>query len=212
MKRSVSAGVVVALTSIYVLACVSGCASESSNRRTIEEEIEAHIRVRWLFRNREVLAMCVELQRMRQEFAIDALMRMAVTEDTPCNLRTIVLCRMLFKDSEGGRMREPLVGSPWFLGDTNSDDWPLEPIHIWKGVPFMITWGYVLSGIAESAPQYLVYCIQNGVWNDEAFGIPARDQLKAIAEDFIEMGPWRRPLDGREQKFIRAQVSDVPSR
>jgi hypothetical protein len=202
----------VTLTSIAVLACLSGCVSESLNGRTIEEEIEAHIRARWLFRSTDVLAMCVELQRMRQEFAIDALMRMAVTEDTPSNLRTIVLCRMLFRPRDATRMREPLVGSPWFLGETNSDDWPLEPIHIWKGVPFMITWGYSLSGIAESAPQYLAYCIQNGVWNDEAFVIPARDQLKAIAEEFIQKGPWRRPLDEREKKFIRAQVSEVPSR
>jgi hypothetical protein len=51
-------------------------------------------------------------------------------------LRSITLCRMLFRAKPKGAFRRAAIGEWYFVADTESKDWPLEPITIVDGIPF----------------------------------------------------------------------------
>src|SRR5262245_19501059 len=77
-----------------------------------------------------------------------------------------VLSRMLFVKKADGKFRRPLIGGAAFVGGTDYEDWPLEPIEIVDGVPFIITRGYMLGGSPESAESYVLYCMEHCDWNE----------------------------------------------
>jgi hypothetical protein len=160
---------------------------------------------------RAILDQCAFLQTLetRQDgWGVAELMRLAVRaevnleDDTP-----IVLCRLLFRSASGGPLRRPMLGSPGFLGGgDNGPQWPLEPVHLFRGVPFYVVSMYGLAGLAESGPYYLIHCLRHGVWNPDPYPQPGDDELGAIAREFIKAGPWHRALRRDEREMILAQV------
>src|SRR5262249_22316521 len=106
----------------------------------------------------------------------------------------------------GDPLRPPILGEPWFLADTSGQDWPLEPIHLYQGIPFFIVKGWSLAGLAEEPSRYLAFCLASGVWVDRGFKAVAPADLAIFAQDFISSGPWKRPLDNPEQRFLLAQI------
>jgi hypothetical protein len=132
-------------------------------------------------------------------------MRLAVLEE-PSKATVLALCRMLFVSRAGQPLRPPGLGEPWFLGDTSADSWPLEPIHLYRGVPFFIVKGWSLAGMAEQASWYLAHCLLDGVRNENPFAMVGQQQVAALAHEFIENGPWRRPLSSSERTFLLSQV------
>jgi uncharacterized protein (TIGR02996 family) len=160
------------------------------------------------YRAKEVLALCVRLQQMQSrwpDYGIAEMMRMAVLGE-PRNHTAIVLCRLLFCSRSGDPLRRPGLGEPGFPGNTTYSDWPLEPVQVHRGVPFYIVRGWGIAGLPESAPHYLAYCLQNGVWNSEPYALVSDEDLSAIARDFVASGPWKRRLDRYERRFILSQV------
>jgi hypothetical protein len=125
----------------------------------------------------------------------------------PVDMRLIILCRMLFvKRPFPGEFRRPGIGAPVFLGGTTHDDWPLEPIELVDGVPFLITMGYSLAGLPESAERYLAYCMANCDWNSFQFQ-PKTHSEKAVAlSRLLGSGKWKRPLHNYEEEFFTDQV------
>src|SRR5688500_5892944 len=63
--------------------------------------------------------------------------------------KAIVLCRMLFTAKPKGEFRHPMLGAPSFLGSGDAKDWPMEPIELVDGVPFVVVYGYRLGGKPE---------------------------------------------------------------
>jgi hypothetical protein len=159
---------------------------------------------------RDCLSRCVDLQlrykRWGKELALGELMRLAVLEE-PSQATVTALCRLLFKSDAGKPLRPPALGEPRFLGDTSKNDWPLTPIHLYKNVPFFVVGGWSVAGLPEQATWYLAHCMLDGVWNDHPYAIIDQAQLEAVAHDFIENGPWVRPLRAEEQAFLLSQVN-----
>jgi hypothetical protein len=163
----------------------------------------------WKYRVKEVLVHCGRLQRLEQrseDWGVSELMRMAVLAERDDDT-VIALCRLLFRSREGGPLRRPMLGEPGFLGGGEPDGrWPLEPVHLFQGVPFYVVRLYGLAGLPESGPLYLSYCLRNGVWNGEAYPEFGDGELRAIAEEFIESGPWAEPLGNDERQLLLSQV------
>src|SRR5262245_10457955 len=80
------------------------------------------------------------LQAMSKDKANAVLLQLAKNRDQ--DNQVIVLCRMLYTPKANGAFRRPLIGAAHFLGGTDYKDWPLEPIELVDGVPFLITRGY----------------------------------------------------------------------
>ncbi|MFN0111595.1 MAG: hypothetical protein ACKVZH_22265 [Blastocatellia bacterium] len=124
---------------------------------------------------------------------------------TADNFGLIALARMLFtkKTSEFRRAR---IGAPGFFGKTSFDDWPLDPIEIVDGVPFIVVNGYTLGGFPEPACWYIEYCIENCNWNNYKF-TPKTNELKQAALDKLLVSPkWKSSLSEYDKKFLSAQI------
>jgi hypothetical protein len=146
----------------------------------------------------------IRLQEMGQEAACDALLNASHNKS---NCRQIfVLCRMLFLKRTTSEFRRPAIGSPVLLGATSTSHWPLEPIECIDGVPFLITQGYVLGGLPESAESYLRYCIANCDWNAARFNVLTDDHTRNALAELIKSNRWKRPLNNAEQDFLSAQI------
>lgn len=146
----------------------------------------------------------IDLQRLGREDACRILAKEAV--DKPDDQHVVVLCRMLFKQRAGAEFRRPQIGGADFLAGSEYADWPSEPIELQGGVPFLITRGYVLGGVAEPAGSYLKYCMANGDWNTDRFREPTAVALKSALADLMASGRWKRPLDSSERGFLSAQI------
>jgi hypothetical protein len=162
----------------------------------------------WKYRVKEVLAHCDRLQSYErmEGWGVSELMRMAVLAE-PDDDTAIVLCRLLFRSREGGPLRRPMLGEPGFLGRGVADGrWLLEPVYLFRGAPFYVVWFYGLAGLPEPGPMYLSYCLRNGVWNGEAYPQFGDEELRVIAEELSEAGPWAEPLRKDERQLLMAQV------
>jgi hypothetical protein len=161
------------------------------------------------YRAADCLRLCAALQlqwsRWGNELAIGEFMRIAVLQD-PSRATAIALCRLLFRSKTGEPLRPPSLGEPGFLGGTTSKDWPLEPIHLYRGVPFLIVNDWALAGLAEQANWYLAHCLLHGVWNETRYVVMEQVEIDAIAHDFVVNGPWKRSLTDAEESFLLAQT------
>src|SRR5262249_43504925 len=95
------------------------------------------------------LASAQALQRMGKEKARALLTALAAKDEAFPHMRTIVLCKMLFKPMREAKFRSAGIGEPFFVGKTQVADWPLEPLAVVDGVPFYIVRSYALAGEAE---------------------------------------------------------------
>ena len=141
-----------------------------------------------------------------ENYGVSELMNLAVHEEFDDHT-AIALCRLLFRSETGGALRRPMLGEPGFLGGGENDGrWPLEPIHLFRGIPFYIISLYGLAGLPESSSMYLSYCLRNGIWNNEPYSEFSDETLQVIALDFIRTGPWDEPLSTDQQQLILSQV------
>lgn len=101
------------------------------------------------FRIAHYLHVAAELQRLDVDRRAERLREIA--RDPRRASEAYPLCRMLFVARDGQRFRAPMLGASSFVGETTAEDWPLEPIAIYKGVPILVVRGYVLAGEAEPA-------------------------------------------------------------
>jgi hypothetical protein len=116
------------------------------------------------------------------------------------------LCRMLFERRAKGEFRRPMIGAAGFLGDTDYADWPLEPIELVDGVPFLITNGYKVGGEPESPESYLRYCMENCDWSTARFREPSAGDMREALSKLISYQKWKRRLNSHEKDFLAAQI------
>jgi hypothetical protein len=143
-----------------------------------------------------------QLQELGETKAIAKLKSWA--KGNPDDLRTIVMCRMLFKGKQAP-LRRPYLGEALFFGGTTYADWSLEPIAIFEGVPVLITRGYLLGGEAESAEAYLSYCIQNGSWGSNRYTDMTSGQINASLTRFLADTNWKSGLSETDKQFFMSQ-------
>ena len=130
-----------------------------------------------------------------------------MARDGASDTRVIVLCRMLFTQSPSSGFRPPRLGGASFLGDTQSQDWPLEPIDVVDGVPFLITRGYTLAGVPESDARYLAYCETDCHWSNFRYTTKTELQKREALSKLLSSPKWRRRLNEDEQSFLAGQIN-----
>ncbi len=133
-------------------------------------------------------------------------------------VKIYVLCRMLFVARPGSRFDPPFFGDPAFMGIhgptrplTNgfgSFDfplWPLCPIEIVDGVPFLITQGYVREGFIDpiEVEMYVKYCLKYCDWSPVQFS-PKTGEQKTAAMEKLLASPNFRGAHARE--YLRAEI------
>ena len=127
----------------------------------------------------------------------------------------IILCRMLFSQKPDREFRRARIGTPDFLGGTNYPDWPLEPIRLVFGVPFLVTRGYHPRGVPEPAESYVRYCLTNCEWTALHFAPKTAKQKEDSLATLIASPRWHGVLTAPELAFLTDQIqpptSQLPS-
>jgi hypothetical protein len=145
------------------------------------------------------------LQGMGRQRAVDYLKAWA---KKGADERLIVLCRMLFTARPGAEFRRPGLGAAFFFSGTDSVDadyknWPLEPIDLVDGVPFLIVWGYTVDGSPELPSEYLAYCIEKCDWSTYRFRAKSRAQKESALKKLLSLEKGKGKL---AHEFLRAQL------
>ena len=181
---------------------IFGCASHRSSTYVLPSDLPdlqtGHYKV-----DPYILA-AVELQALGRVNALARLHSMA--KDTKLETRVVVLCRMLFTQRPGSDFRRPMIGGASFFGGTDYVDWPLEPIELVDGVPFLITRGYVLGGFPEPDEWYLRYCETNCDWSGFRFTTQSEAQKRHALSKLLMSPKWKSPLDRSETRFLAEQI------
>lgn len=125
----------------------------------------------------------------------NAMINRSASDDT-----IIILCRLLFTAKPGGEFRTPSIGTAIVLG--GRDNFPLEPIEVVNGIPFLVVSGYIQPEVPEPADTYLNYCLSDCVWG--AF----KYKLMAVPEKTtaLEKLNWKTPLSSSEMGFVASQL------
>jgi hypothetical protein len=145
------------------------------------------------------------LQAMGKDKACGLLAELAAKDEDP-NTRTVILCRMLFTAKRGEEFRAAMSGEPVILGGTQPSDWPLEPVALVDGVPFLVTWGYRLGGRAESSTQYLYYCTHECDWNESSYQPKTREEVRKALDALLSSAKLKGKLKDYEKDFLAAQI------
>jgi hypothetical protein len=156
------------------------------------------------FQSETYIRIAAELQALGRDAAELRLHEIARDKHSPG--RAIILCRMLFKKWPAEEFRRPYVGGALFIGGTGYSDWPLEPIELVDGVPFLITRGYALAGKAESDDQYLSYCETHTDWTDLQYTVRTKQQEHAALAKLVTSPKWKTPLSDEEHQFLARQI------
>jgi hypothetical protein len=159
-----------------------------------------------LFKIDPYLEAAATLQLLGQEGAIATLKALAADDGTQ-GTRVIVLCRMLFTPKKGGTFRRPRLGWPHFIGfDGREANWPLEPIALVDGIPFLVTTGYSGSGLPETGSGYLAECVQKCEWSDVKYGPKTEVEKTAALNKLLHSERFMRKLDSTETQFLASQI------
>ncbi len=125
----------------------------------------------------------------------NAMINRSASDDT-----IIILCRLLFTAKPGGKFRSPAIGEPVVIG--GRDNFPLEPIEMVNGIPFLVVSGYKLVEVPEPADTYLNYCLSECDWGTFKY-TPKAVPEKTMA---LEKLNWKTPLSSIEMGFVASQL------
>lgn len=152
------------------------------------------------------LKVAIDLQKMGKEQAIQTLISLA--EDRANDNKIFVLCRILFNKENNSEFRRPLIGDAIFVGDTSYKDWPLEPIALIDGIPFLIVKGYNVEGKTESGLNYLKYCIKNLAWEEKLYRLKSNLEYQIGLNDLLESSILRNKISEDDKKWFLSQIMD----
>jgi hypothetical protein len=191
-----------------LIAAFAGCNTPDTEETAETEQTIGH---RWdlpeigsEYRVIPYISAAIRLQSLSQDEALSELRSMAT--DRQLEDGVVILCRMLFTSRPDSDFRRPGLGGPAFKGGTNKTDWPLEPIEILDGIPFLITQGYILGGKREPAKMYLQYCVDNCDWSTTRFETKTDSQLMDALHHLVSAPKWLAPLSEYDIQFFRDQL------
>jgi hypothetical protein len=147
-----------------------------------------------------------ELQNFGREKAEKILISLTATSNFK-NDQAYILCRMLYSKPTSSEFREPWIGHINCMGGTSEKDWPLNPIEVIDGVPFMIVAEYrEFYGGMESPAQYVEYCRTNCIWNESRYTAKIKEERMIALQKFIKSPKWKRPLNADEIEWLTLQI------
>ena len=185
---------------------LGGCAARSgvSTPRIVLRDLPSLQRAS--YRADPYITAADRLQSLGRRVAFRELLALSQSDDLEDGQRIVVLCRMLFTKRHGSEFRRAMIGCAAFPGDTVYTDWTLEPIELVDGIPFAVTYGYVLAGNPESPESYVRYCISNCDWRPFQFSRKSEAEKRDALSKLLASPKWRRPLEPREREFFAAQI------
>jgi hypothetical protein len=152
--------------------------------------------------------LAIDLQSLGKDQALKRLHSMAQSDETMRNYgsEVFILCRMLFIERPDSIFRGPRIGGGTFFGGTQYSDWPRVPIELVDGIPFLITQGYLLAGLAETPSQYLDYCKTNCDWSPFQFKAKSNTEKLGALDKLFTSPKWKRLLEPYEKQFLSDQI------
>ena len=116
-----------------------------------------------------------------------------------------ILCRMLFTAKPGKTFAGPPIGAANCIAATSDKDWPLDPIEIVDGVPFLVAGGYNLGGVRGTPTQYVEYCLNNCEWNPYQFKPKTPEEQRKALEKLLAT-PGLKGIWPEAKEFLAAQI------
>jgi hypothetical protein len=113
---------------------------------------------------------------------------------------------MLFTAKPKGEFRLPALGLAHCIGETPFEEWPLIPIAVVDGVPFVVVKGYALAGSPESALKYVRYCLKECDWSTTEFKPKSAEEKQKALKKLLESRTWKNPLTDYDRAFLSAQI------
>jgi hypothetical protein len=157
------------------------------------------------FRADTYIQVAVELQAIGRQGALRRLHTMALDRNSYSTV--LILCRMLFTQGVRSNLRAPRLGMPIYFGGTNDADWPVAPIEVVDGIPFLITTGYFLAGVAESAESYLRYSESEGDWSGVHYTIKTAQEKQGALTKLLASPKWKTWDDAYvRMEFLARQI------
>jgi hypothetical protein len=192
---------------VFSILLLAGCSSRSTSKTTQQTDGLLAIDLPSLhyasYRVDPYIQAVVGLQALDRKTAAEQLLRVA--RDREHGDRVVPLCRMLFVARRGFDFRSARLGYAEPLGSTtNSLCWPLEPIEVVDGVPFLIILGYRLGGEAETGESYVEYCLSECEWSSERFALRSAIEKREALRKLLESPKWS---DRSELKVIERILS-----
>jgi hypothetical protein len=132
--------------------------------------------------------------------------KLGIKEEWRHGPKVVVLCRLLFTAKPKEEFRPCGLGAPICLGGTGPKDWPLEPIALVGGVPFLVVEGYFGGGAPEPASSYLDYCVRKCDWNTERYQAKTGEEKQKALEKLLASKTWKNALTDEEKKFLSQQI------
>ncbi len=126
-----------------------------------------------------------------------------------------ILCRMLFAQKPGTLFKSPPIGQMLFwnggrIGNVapSSRVWPLEPIEVVDGVPFLIVAGYVYMGMWDTngTESYVRYCLENCDWSAVRYNRKSREQKEEALRKLLSSPKWDEPGAAGALSFLKKQL------
>jgi len=198
-----------AMSGLIILCCTNCSPRERihmSGLPSIEED---------LYKVDPCIDAAVALQQLGREKAIVQLHKMAGSRHPWPAQRVTILCRMLFTNKSGSLFRSPVLGYPYFLDSDNSlfppqerseAEWPLVPIELVDGVPFLVVRLYWLNGLPERDEDYLRYCEMNCAWSSFRYSLKTAQEKQDALNKLINSPKWKSPLDEKARAFLANQL------
>ena len=112
---------------------------------------------------------------------------------------------MLFTAKPGKTFAGPPIGAANCIAATSDKDWPLDPIEIVDGVPFLVAGGYNLGGVRGKPTQYVEYCLNNCDWNPYQFKPKTPEEQRKALEKLLAT-PGLKGIWPEAKEFLAAQI------
>ena len=153
----------------------------------------------WKFRPDIAVECANTLIQIGRDSACDQLKHLAdkrwesIEQHEKVNEYICLLCRLVFvSKGPSESLRAPRLGAlggvPY--GSMDSRAWPYLPFAITNGVPLSMTSGYMGSGVAERAGNYLTYCASNGVFRTTPFPVPTASSASNALHQVFLSSAW----------------------
>jgi hypothetical protein len=102
------------------------------------------------------------------------------------------MCRILFQSKTNEPLRPPGLGALHLPYNTMPlKNWPLYPLEQSGNSFFILSEGYLLSGLPENISKYIDYCRQNGTFRKTKVTIPTQEEAKKDATALRNSHAWR---------------------
>lgn len=140
------------------------------------------------------LKAAMDLQALGKENAIRQLLDWGHDEPDVYYDQIVILCRMLFITRGESHFPEPSLDTTKFIGGTSEIDWPLYPITMIDGVPFVVMGNYALNGQRLPAYSYVMNCFHFCDWNPYQYKSKTTEQKQAALKKLLASTKWKGEL------------------